>query len=75
MLARAQDRVVGLIIPEIRNLDAFPGLGRDYPVAEILNFSSSKSCHPAFKRGMTGRTTKQLSPNGIGCQIQDITKI
>jgi len=24
---------------------------------------------------MTGRIAEQLSPNGIGCQIQDITKI
>jgi hypothetical protein len=37
--------------------------------------SSSKSCRPAFKRGMTGRTTEQLSPNDVGCQMQDITEI
>ena len=45
------------------------------PRCRNIRFSSSKSCRPAFKRGMTGRTTEQLSPTGIGCQIQDITEI
>jgi hypothetical protein len=58
------------------NINRAPGKARERLLrCRNVKFSSSKSCRPAFKRGMTERTTEQLSPNGIGCQIQDITKI